>query len=239
MIKVENVSKTYKGASRKAVDSINLSVGEGELVALVGHNGAGKSTLFDILAGLISADSGTVTRDVLTHELGWCPQRTVVDWSLTVRQNISMALELRSKRLRVERDTVASITELMGLERYIDREVELLSGGELQRTQIARAIAGDPQLLILDEPTTGLDPDAIKRVMEYLSRRTAAGATAIVSTHETSRFLGYCTRAIAMNEGRIIADADIDTFMNVVPASDDLWDAYKVHVDLSTGGGTA
>lgn len=236
MILAESLTKTYKGSTHKAIDSIDLSVGPGELVGLVGHNGAGKSTLFDIIAGLISADSGRITRDVPNHELGWCPQRTVVDWSLTVRQNITMALELRSKRLRIDQDKVAAIADLMGLERFIDREVELLSGGELQRTQIARAIAGDPKLLILDEPTTGLDPDAIKRVMEYLKRHVDDGATAVVSTHETSRFLGYCTRAIAMNDGRIIADADIDTFMSVAPDSEDLWDAYKAHVDNNPGG---
>lgn len=236
MIVAKNLTKTYKGSQHKAIDSLDLSVGAGELVGLVGHNGAGKSTLFDIIAGLISADSGSITRDVPNHELGWCPQRTVVDWSLTVRQNISMALELRSKRLRVDQNTVARIVDLLGLERFVDREVELLSGGELQRTQIARAVAGDPKLLILDEPTTGLDPDAIKRVMEYLKQHVNEGATAIVSTHETSRFLGYCTRAIAMNDGHIIADADIDTFMSVVPDSEDLWDAYKAHVDHTPGG---
>lgn len=231
MIDARNISHTYKRASHPALSNVSLTLDPGELVAVVGHNGAGKSTLFDVLGGLMSPDSGTRHLGVESSSLGWCPQREIIDWSLTVRQNISLGLDLRKHvPRRARREMIEELVSALGLGAYIDKTAETLSGGELRRTQIARAMVGDPQLMILDEPTTGLDPAAIKVVFEYLERQREGGASALISTHETSRFSSFCTRVIALNEGQLIIDAPVAEFMSFAPGSVDLWDAYETIV---------
>ncbi|MEJ1113644.1 ABC transporter ATP-binding protein [Paenarthrobacter sp. CCNWLY172] len=228
------MTKHYKGKERPAVDGVSLEIESGEVIAVVGHNGAGKSSLFDMLGGLTRPDKGSVELCVDVDEIGWCPQREIIDWSLTVRQNIALGLELRQKSfLRRGRQDLMELSEAMGLTPYLDQTAETLSGGELRRTQIARAMAGDPPLMILDEPTTGLDPSGISEVFAYLERRRRDGAAAIISTHETSRFSSRCTRVIAMENGSLISDLPVGEFMSVVPQSEDLWDAYLSRVGQS------
>ncbi|MGY2063352.1 ATP-binding cassette domain-containing protein, partial [Nocardia gipuzkoensis] len=171
----QNLTKRYRGKSEPALDSCSLAVWPGELIAVVGHNGAGKSTLFDALCGLTALDGGSAILGVSTAEIGWCPQREIIDWSLTVRQNIGLGLDMR-KRIpkRERRRSVDDLGAALGLQPFMDKTAETLSGGELRRTQIARAMAGDPALMILDEPTTGLDPAGIRVVFEYLGRRREA-----------------------------------------------------------------
>lgn len=234
LIKGINLSKNYKGKKEPAVNDVSLQISAGEIVALVGHNGAGKSSLFDLLGGLAKPDEGRVEVNVSAHEIGWCPQREIIDWSLTVRQNIALGLELRQKTFRSKRRKgLDELCAAMGLTPYMDRTAETLSGGELRRTQIARAMAGDPPLMILDEPTTGLDPSGISEVFSYLERRRLDGAAALISTHETSRFSTRCTRVVAMHAGNLIADLPVEKFMEVTPGSEDLWDAYVARVGES------
>lgn len=227
-VEAQNLTKFYKGKTEPAVHDCSLTVAPGELIAVVGHNGAGKSTLFDILGGLTKPDSGKTVSHIDTVDIGWCPQREIVDWSLTVSQNISLGLDIRRPTSRAERArSVAELAAALGLSSYLNQTAETLSGGELRRTQIARAMAGDPHLMILDEPTTGLDPAGIRIVFEYLERRRAEGASALISTHETSRFAAYCSRVIAIRKGQIIADEPVEVFMTHASNSDDLWDAYE------------
>lgn len=229
LLSASELSKTYSKSGPYALEKFNGSFFEGELVAVIGPNGAGKSTLFDILGGLIRPTSGVVNAVVNNTQIGWCPQREIIDWSLTVRQNIALGLELRTATCR-RTDDVEQVASLLGLTGYLDRTAETLSGGELRRTQIARAIIGGPKLMILDEPTTGLDPSAIDTVFGYLKSRTFEGATALVSTHETSKFADYCTRVIAIDRGRVVEDIEAAKFMEYVPQSNDLWDAFKACV---------
>ncbi|MET9798314.1 ABC transporter ATP-binding protein [Nocardiopsis alba] len=237
MLEIEQVGKTYPKTLAPALDDVSLTFGPGEVVAVIGHNGAGKSTLFDMAANLTRPTSGRVHCSVPPHRVGWCPQRTVVDWSLTVRQNIALGLELRTGLgRRATREHIDGLCDLMGLTEYIDREAETLSGGELRRTQIARAIAGNPDLMILDEPTTGLDPDAITRIFTHIRERAQQGATALISTHETSRFAAYCTRVVALHQGRLIADQSAEDFLASTGVGDDLWEGYRVLVTSATPG---
>lgn len=227
LIEARSISKQYRGGTAKAVDNASIKISKGEIIAVVGHNGAGKSTLFDILGGLTRPDQGKIELHVSPNEIGWCPQREIIDWSLTVRQNISIGLELRERVTRTKRRrTIEELAAAMGLTDYLERTAETLSGGELRRTQIARAMAGGPELMILDEPTTGLDPSGISKVFAYLERRMEEGAAALISTHETSRFATRCTRVVAMHQGELIADLPVDEFMRAAPLSEDLWDGY-------------
>ncbi len=229
IVEAKGLVKRFRKKERPAVDRVDLSFGAGEIVAVVGHNGAGKSTLFDMLGGLLAPTEGSVRIGVERAQIGWCPQREIVDWSLTVRQNIALGLELRRPELRREtRSSVEEVATALGLGDHLDHTAETLSGGELRRTQIARAMAGDPSLMILDEPTTGLDPEGIGVVFNYLDSRRSGGASALISTHETSRFSTHCTRVLAMAEGRIIADLSVSDFLSLSPVpSQDLWEAYR------------
>ncbi|MEU3570588.1 ABC transporter ATP-binding protein [Kitasatospora sp. NPDC036755] len=234
MLSVDRVSKQYPGNPAPALEKASLDLEAGELVALIGHNGAGKSTLFDIVAGLRRPDSGTVRRDVPVAEFGWCPQREVIDWSLTVSQNIELGLALRRGTLRGVRRAATEIAEILNLGPVLHRQAQTLSGGELRRCQIARAIAGRPRLMLLDEPTTGLDPDAVRQVFDYLQDSARAGGAVLVSTHETSRFSGYCTRVVAIHRGRILADRPTAAFLRAAPGSEDLWTAYQALTETET-----
>jgi ABC-type multidrug transport system ATPase subunit len=231
---VDSVYKTYKKAAAAALSGVSLRVGPGEIIAVIGHNGAGKSTLFDIIGGLMKPDAGTVSIGVEPTEVGWCPQREIIDWSLTVRQNVALGLDLRNRKKHAQRKAmVEKVCAAMGLTKFLDVTAETLSGGELRRTQIARAMVGEPTLMILDEPTTGLDPSGIETVFTYLDARRSDGASALISTHETSRFSSHCTRVIALRAGQLIADEPVTDFMNRAPGSDDLWSAYLTLPDVA------
>ncbi|WP_181438409.1 ABC transporter ATP-binding protein [Curtobacterium sp. MCLR17_040] len=221
--------KKFPKRARPALDGVDLTVYPGDIVAVVGHNGAGKSTLFDLIGGLARPTSGTVAINIDRADIGWCPQREIVDWSLTVRQNIALGLELRRPALRRQsRAAVDSVAEALGLQSHLDKTAETLSGGELRRTQIGRAMAGAPELMILDEPTTGLDPEGIEVVFRHLDERRQQGAAALISTHETSRFSRHCTRVVAINEGQVLADLPADAYLALAPQpTEDLWDVYK------------
>lgn len=230
IISASGLVKQYSKKGRPAVDHVDLRLGPEEIVAVVGHNGAGKSTLFDMLGGLIRPTAGNVVLNVERSRIGWCPQREIVDWSLTVRQNIALGLELRQPDLRGGlRSSVGQVASALKLTEHLDRTAETLSGGELRRTQIARAMAGDPDLMILDEPTTGLDPEGVEVVFGYLDSRRSKGASALISTHETSRFSHHCSRVVAIANGVVLADMPVGEFLALSPTpTDDLWTAYKV-----------
>lgn len=227
LLHAHGISRSYPKKPEPALAPCDLTIRPGEIVALVGHNGAGKSTLLDILGGLARPDTGAVDLGIPTQEIGWCPQREIIDWSLTVKQNIALGLELRRRVPRGERRRmIAEVSETLRLTPYLGRTAEGLSGGELRRTQIARAMAGEPTFLVLDEPTTGLDPEGIAVVFDHLANRRAEGASAIISTHETSRFARYCTRVVALDRGRVITDEPVATFTARADDTDDLWAAY-------------
>ena len=229
IVTADNLVKKFPKRNRPALDGVSVEVCPGDVVAVVGHNGAGKSTLFDLIGGLSRPTSGLVTINIDRAEVGWCPQREIVDWSLTVRQNISLGLELRRPGARrTARAAVDAVAEALGLSAHLDKTAETLSGGELRRTQIGRAMAGSPELMILDEPTTGLDPEGIEVVFAYLDERRKQGAAAIISTHETSRFSRHCTRVIAISDGRVLTDLPVGDYLALAPhRTEDLWDVYE------------
>ncbi|ARC55790.1 Lipopolysaccharide export system ATP-binding protein LptB [Frondihabitans sp. 762G35] len=232
LLRAEGISRSYPKKAEPALAVCDVTIGSGETIALVGHNGAGKSTFLDILGGLAKPDTGRVQLGLPTQEVGWCPQREIIDWSLTVKQNIALGLALRRRLSHGRRsELILGVSETLRLTPYLDRTAEGLSGGELRRTQIARALAGEPAFLVLDEPTTGLDPEGIGIVFDYLAQRRTHGASAIISTHETSRFARYCTRVIALDRGRIIADEPVEKFIARTDDHDDLWAAYTVLQD--------
>lgn len=226
ILEAHHISKKFKDIY--ALKNVDLHIYPGDVIALIGHNGAGKSTLFDVLGGLSAPTSGEIVNKISQTNIGWCPQREIIDWSLTVRQNVILGYDIRTKStIHERREYVHEVAQAVKIDHLLHKTAETLSGGELRRVQIARAMVGNPDLMLLDEPTTGLDPEGIKFVFSYINNLSKEGKTAIISTHETSRFAEYCNRVVALKSGRIVADMNVRDFISY-SNSNDLWESYKI-----------
>lgn len=211
-VKIENLVKCY--GEVRAVDDISFEVQRGSLFAFLGINGAGKSTTINIICSILKKDGGKVF--VNGHDLDEQPfeikrgtgivfQTSVLDRELTVKQNLDLRTSFYSLSKAEKRENIRNIIELLELQPILNRTVKNLSGGQLRRVDIARAMVHKPRLLILDEPTTGLDPRTRQQVWSLIDKiRTEAGMTVFLTTHyleEAER----ATDVVIMDKGKIIA----------------------------------
>jgi len=203
---VENLTVSYDGSL--ALDSVSLSINAGERVAVVGPNGAGKSTLFKAMVGLLRPKSGSVR----THgaALGYVTQRSVVDWSfpVTVHDVVMMGRIgkmgwLRWQRPR-DRDIVRRALAQVGMLELANRQIGELSGGQQQRVFIARALAQEATILLMDEPFAGVDTPSQEAILEILDRLRERGVTVLVSTHDLTLAVERFDRLALVNR-RLIA----------------------------------
>ena len=209
---VFHLQKTY--GKRRVVDDVNLHVEQGEVVGLLGANGAGKTTTFYMIVGLERPDSGIVRladRDVTGLPmylrarlgLGYLPQEPSVFRKMTAAQNILAVLETMGMRRRQRLTRLEELLEEFGIAHVRNTRGDALSGGERRRTEIARALATEPQYILLDEPFAGIDPkavDDIQNVILYLRKR---GIGILVTDHNVRETLGVTDRAYIMAEGRL------------------------------------
>jgi ABC-2 type transport system ATP-binding protein len=207
-----DVVKTFR--SRCALDRVNFEVAPGEIVALLGPNGAGKSTTLSILATLLEQTSGHV--EVAGHplpgaarlarrSLGLVPQRVAVYPALTARENLAYFARLQGLVGRAARAAIDRVLVMVGLETRADEPVASYSGGMARRLNLACGILHEPRVILLDEPTVGVDPQARQRIYE-LERSLAAGGAAILhSTHLMEEAERLCDRVILLDGGRVIA----------------------------------
>jgi len=211
-IQVSGVRRAYGAV--QALDGVDLTVRQGELLALLGPNGAGKTTLVEILEGHRIADAGEVR--VLGHDparreraflerIGIVLQETGLDPNITVRE----AVALYSAAYPRPRD-VDEVLELVGLDQRAGARAATLSGGQRRRLDLALGIAGDPELLFLDEPTTGFDPGARRQAWELIGRLREGGTTILLTTHYMEEAQVLADRVVVLGRGRVIADADPD-----------------------------
>ncbi|MEV0256632.1 ABC transporter ATP-binding protein [Streptomyces sp. NPDC050732] len=223
--------KTFGGV--RAVDGVDLRIGRGETVALLGRNGAGKSTALSLLLGLNDPDAGTVRlfgrspeRAVAAGRVGAMLQEGRQVPRVTVRELVSFVA-----RTYPEPMSVARALDLAGIAELADRRVDRLSGGQRQRVRFAVALAGDPALLVLDEPTAALDVEA--RNAFWASMRTYArrGHTVLFSTHYLEEAEAHADRIVVLDRGRVVADGTGDRLRRAAGGS-------LVSFDLA-GGGTA
>jgi len=207
-----HLEKTY--GKRRVVDNVSLHVEKGEVVGLLGANGAGKTTTFYMIVGLEQPNRGTVRlgeRDVTGLPmylrarlgLGYLPQEPSIFRKMTAAQNILAVLETMGMRRRERLTRLEELLEEFGIAHVRNTRGDALSGGERRRTEIARALATDPQYILLDEPFAGIDPkavDDIQNVILYLRKR---GIGILVTDHNVRETLGVTDRAYIMAEGRI------------------------------------
>ncbi len=209
-VELRGVAKTYKSAGTvvQAVRGINVSIDRGETVALLGPNGAGKSTTIDMVLGLISPDSGTVSllggppeEAVARGMVGTMLQSGALIRDVTPRELIAMMAALHPHPLEVDDAlALAGVTEVAG------RRTQKLSGGQAQRVRFALALVPDPPVLILDEPTVGMDVEARRAFWLSVREFAARGKTIIFATHYLEEADAYADRAVLMAHGRVVAD---------------------------------
>ncbi len=182
---------------RVALRGVTLSAGPGELVAVIGPNGAGKTTLLSILAGIQRPDEGTV--DVGQSRVGWVPQQPALYSKLTVRENLTLFARL--ERCPDPRQTVERMLELTGLGDRADDQVGVLSGGNRQRVNIAIGLLAEPEVLLLDEPSSALDPRQRERLWEFILRLAGEGTTVLYATHHIQEADRYASQLIVLADG--------------------------------------
>ncbi len=214
-IAVTNLTKEY--GSQKAVDSISLEVKTGEIVGFLGPNGAGKSTTMKILTGYVKATSGSVAVngfDVSSQamqarsSIGYLPEHNPLYPDMYVIEFLQFIGRLCHLKGRLLKERIAEMLHLCGLEREQHKKIGQLSKGYRQRVGLAQAFIHQPPVLILDEPTTGLDPNQLAEIRELI-RTLGKDRTVLFSTHIMQEVEALCDRVIIINRGKIVADAPL------------------------------
>lgn len=217
MIEVKNLSKKY--GSKTALDDINFTVNDGEILVFLGPNGAGKSTTMNIITGYISSTEGTVTVDgdeimenpiAVKRKIGYLPEQPPLYLDMTVKAYLSFMYDLKKVKLS-KTQHIEEICKVVKIDDVYNRIIKHLSKGYKQRVGIAQALLGDPKLLILDEPTVGLDPNQIIEIRNLI-KSLGKKHTIILSSHVLSEIQTVCNRVIVINKGKVVAD---DTTANL------------------------
>ncbi len=228
MIEVRNITKRY--GAQKALDDVSFSVNDGEILGFLGPNGAGKSTAMNIITGYISATSGKVLVDgcdVLEQpmkakkNMGYLPEIPPLYEDMTVKEYLYFIYDLKKCKLP-KISHMKDICSLIGLGDVYGRLIKNLSKGYRQRVGFAQALVGDPKILILDEPTVGLDPKQIVEIRDLI-KKLGKRHTVILSSHILPEVQAVCDRIVVINRGRIVAD---DTEKNILAGFDDEKNIY-------------
>ncbi len=216
MIYANDLSKSF--GSFRALDKINFEVKRGEIVGFLGPNGAGKSTTMRILTCFISPTGGTARvngHDVfdaplqVRESLGYLPQRAPLYLEMSVLEYLRFAADLRHLDPGTFRRRAKNVVEVCGLAQVLGKEIKFLSHGYRQRVGLAQALIHDPPILILDEPTSDLDPNEKAEFLDYL-KQIGQERTVMLSTHNLAEVEASCARAIIVSRGRIVADGPLD-----------------------------
>ncbi len=215
MLSARGLRKRYK--SRDVVHDFGLDLGPGEVVGLLGPNGAGKTTCFYMIVGLVPADAGKIALDgeditaLPMHErarrgVGYLPQEASVFRKLSVANNLMAVLELRSDlNAAGRRREMESLLEELQVSHVADQLGASLSGGERRRVEIARSLAANPRLILLDEPFAGVDPISVGEIQKIVLHLKQRGIGVLITDHNVRETLGICDRAYILNAGGVLA----------------------------------
>jgi ABC-2 type transport system ATP-binding protein len=215
-IEVNNISKSY--GAQKALDNISFSINKGEIVGFLGPNGAGKSTLMKILTTYINADEGTALvngNDVNTQQkavqlsIGYLPEHNPLYLDLYVREYLAFNADV----YKVAKSRIEEVIQLTGLSAESHKKIGQLSKGYRQRVGLANALLHNPDVLILDEPTTGLDPNQLMEIRNVI-KNVGKDKTVFLSTHIMQEVEAICDRIIIINNGKIVTDKKLDNLIS-------------------------
>ena len=223
-LRARNLRKSYK--KRTVVKYVSIHVNAGEVVGLLGPNGAGKTTSFYMIVGLVAADAGRITlgeRDISRMPMhtrarlgvGYLPQEASVFRKLTVAENILAILETRRSLSKAQRqDLLEGLLGELHIEHVRDTLGMSLSGGERRRVEIARALAADPQFILLDEPFAGVDPISVGDIQQIIRHLQDRGIGVLITDHNVRETLGICSRAYILSDGEVIAEGPPETILD-------------------------
>lgn len=223
MIEVKNLSKSY--GSKKAVDNISFTAGESEILGFLGPNGAGKSTTMNILTGYLSSSGGQalingvdILEDPVTakKDIGYLPEQPPLYLDMTVMEYLNFVYDLKKCKLP-RRSHLAEICSLVKITDVSKRVIRNLSKGYKQRVGLAQALVGNPKVLILDEPTVGLDPKQIIEI-RTLIKKLGKNHTVILSSHILSEVQAVCDKIVVINKGKLVANDTTDNLSHDLSA---------------------
>ena len=216
MIEVSHLTKQY--GSHLAVDDVSFTVADGQICGLLGPNGAGKSTIMNILTGYLSATSGQVTvaghplpeeADAAKACVGYLPEQPPLYPEMTVQEYLTFAAELKGVKKAERKEQVCRAARRTGLENVLPRLIRSLSKGYKQRVGIAQALLGSPRLIILDEPTVGLDPAQVIEIRKLI-RELGRAHTVILSSHILSEVQAVCQQILILSKGHLAAAGSLE-----------------------------
>jgi ABC-2 type transport system ATP-binding protein len=237
MLEARNLQKSY--GDLVAVDGVSLTAGEGETVGLLGPNGAGKTTTVSIIAGLIRPNRGEVLiegrrlagdTDPVKRRIGLVPQDLALYDELPARDNLALFGALYGLDRATLKSAMAEVLDLVGLADRAKDKVGTFSGGMKRRLNLAAALMHDPQILLLDEPTVGVDPQSRNAIFDNLETLKSRGKTLIYTTHYMEEAERLCDRIVIIDHGRVIANDTLQGLYHMLPVSNVLV------VELEDGG---
>jgi ABC-2 type transport system ATP-binding protein len=221
LIHARGLLKRYRGAAQAALDGVDLDVAAGVVFGLLGPNGAGKTTLMSLLTGTARADGGTLTVagcalpaqiDALRPQLGFAPQELAFYPALSVAENLQLFARLTP---HADADSLARAIDVADLQAHLRKRAETLSGGLKRRLNFAIALLGRPRLLLLDEPTAGVDPQSRNFLLERVRALRDDGVTVLYSTHYFDEVERVCDRALILDHGRVVAHGTLPELRGV------------------------
>jgi lipopolysaccharide export system ATP-binding protein len=219
-LRANNLAKAYKG--REVVQDVSLEINSGQIVGLLGPNGAGKTTCFYMIVGIVQADKGTISIDsddltsLSMHDrarrgIGYLPQEASIFRKLSVGDNILAILETRPDLKKAQRLLLRDqLLEEFHVTHLRDSLGQALSGGERRRVEIARALATEPDFILLDEPFAGVDPISVKEIKAIITHLKDRGIGVLITDHNVRDTLDICEKAYIVGEGHIIASGSAD-----------------------------
>lgn len=224
MLKIERLKKTY--GNQPVLQDLSLAIAPGEIYGLLGPNGAGKTTTINILCHLLRADGGTVEingqpiSEQTKQVIGVAPQENLLYRTLTCEENLSFFASLYGLSGRQKRQRVQICLEMVGLTGWAKCPAESLSGGMQRRLSLAIALIHQPEFLILDEPTTGLDLEARYDVWEWIRQQQQEGITILLTTHLLDEAERLCQRIGILKQGRLLAQGTLEELRQWIPAQE-------------------
>ncbi|HIW87117.1 MAG TPA: ATP-binding cassette domain-containing protein [Candidatus Onthomorpha intestinigallinarum] len=211
-ISIKNLTKIY--GEQKALDNVSVDIDKGQIVGLLGPNGAGKSTMMKIITCFIPPTEGTVRvcdYDIFDNpkqvkeSIGYLPEQNPIYYDMYVREFLGFIAGIHKIDRKIRRNRIEEIIELTGISKEANKKIGSLSKGYKQRVGLAQALIHDPQVLILDEPTTGLDPNQLIEIRELI-KQVGKTKTVLLSTHIMQEVEAVCSRVLIIDNGKLVAD---------------------------------